>query len=677
MKRKKKQKKPNNYPHSFANRLRRRLSWSLFIILAISTYIIHDAMFGIVEDNQAVLFQAEAGVTNERVRRIISDVYVGVSNHVTEVEASLDHPDRLGAVMEHVVRRNAHIHSCGISFIADYYPKKGHAFSPYAVRKDSMEVLVSNKVGVGDDNYLQADWFAEASHAKEPYWSRPYYEDNDTLNSYVAYIAPIHNHQGETVAVLRAALPLDWLKEEMAEEDQRIYKETISMGDSERNKGIFANHTFLIDSTGTYLVHPNKQYILHHNFFDEVKQSPDTLLQYLAGRIARRESMNYSGADIDYIDPVNLDGRHVYLHFLPVKHTSWTLIMTIPRAFFIFERIVLAIVLAFLIFISLLVIQLVTRFFIRRSVKPLVTLAGTADEVAKGHFDTPLPRIKSRDELQMLRDSFENMQHSLTGYIQELQSTTAQKATIESELKIAHGIQMELIPKTFPPYPERHDIDIYGSLTPAKDVGGDLFDFHIRDEQLFFCIGDVSGKGVPASLVMAVTRTLFRTISNHESQPHLILRSLNNTMAEKNDNMMFVTLFIGVLDLRTGHLRYSNAGHDAPLMIGSGTVASLPCDANLPVGVIHDWAYTMQETYMSADTTIFLYTDGLTEAENAVHGQFGMERIMPIVEEALSTAHNQPTPLIDSMTAAVHQFVADAEQSDDLTMLAVQWKKTI
>ena len=169
-----------------------------------------------------------------------------------------------------------------------------------------------------------------------------------------------------------------------------------------------------------------------------------------------------------------------------------------------------------------------------------------------------------------------------------LEEVSASKASIESELKIASGIQMAMLPKMFPPYPDRDDIDIYGQLTPAKAVGGDIFDFYIRDEKLFFCIGDVSGKGVPASLVMAVTKAQFRTISTHEAMPDRIISALNSTMAEANESNMFVTLFVGVLDLPTGRLRYCNAGHDAPMLI-NGHVRRLKCQSNIPVGIMADW----------------------------------------------------------------------------------------
>jgi sigma-B regulation protein RsbU (phosphoserine phosphatase) len=266
------------------------------------------------------------------------------------------------------------------------------------------------------------------------------------------------------------------------------------------------------------------------------------------------------------------------------------------------------------------------------------------------------------------------MQQSLSQYMEQLTKTTAEKATIESELNIAHTIQMSMLPKTFPPYPERNDVDIYGQVMPAKAVGGDLFDFYIRDEKLFFCIGDVSGKGVPASMFMAVSRSLFRNISAHVPEPHIIARALNDSMSEGNDMNMFVTMFVGVLNLQTGVLRYCNAGHDSPLLIGQG-VGLLPCDANLPIGVMPDWEFTVQEAVIAPQTTIFLFTDGLNEAENEYHQQFGDEQIMTIAEEDLAKGMNQPMPLIQRMSAAVRFFAGTAEQSDDLTMLAIQYKK--
>jgi sigma-B regulation protein RsbU (phosphoserine phosphatase) len=311
---------------------------------------------------------------------------------------------------------------------------------------------------------------------------------------------------------------------------------------------------------------------------------------------------------------------------------------------------------------------------ITRELNPLRRLAHEAETIASGQFDAPLPDFQRIDEIGQLSHSFGNMQQSLVKYIEELKTTTAQKASIESDLRIASGIQMGMLPENFPTKDDRDDVQLYASLTPAKEVGGDLFDFYFRDEKLFFCIGDVSGKGVPASLFMAVTRSTFRTVSAHESMPDRIMMIMNKTIADMNKNQMFVTLFVGVLDLPTGRLRYCNAGHDAPLLVGAG-VGELPCDPNIPVGFMPDWKFTLQEAQIFTGTTILLFTDGLTEAMNADYAQFQMERVNDVAFQALSSGQQEPRQLIARMTEAVHQFVGDAEQSDDLTMMAIQYIK--
>ena len=253
-----------------------------------------------------------------------------------------------------------------------------------------------------------------------------------------------------------------------------------------------------------------------------------------------------------------------------------------------------------------------------------------------------------------------------------LQVINAQKASMERDLQVASGIQMGMLPKDFPANHERDDVQIYATLTSAKEVGGDLFDFYFRDNKLFFCIGDVSGKGIPASLFMAVTRSVFRTVSAKETDPDAVMTSLNRTIAEMNESLMFVTMFIGVLDLPTGMLRYCNAGHDAPMLVGAG-VGTLPCDANIPVGVDPDFHYTKQEALVYTGTTIFLYTDGLTEAENTAHELFSLQRAKQTAVDALAKQQQEPKQLISIMTEAVHRFVGEAEQSDDLTMMAIQY----
>ena len=242
-----------------------------------------------------------------------------------------------------------------------------------------------------------------------------------------------------------------------------------------------------------------------------------------------------------------------------------------------------------------------------------------------------------------------------------------QRERIAGELQIATGIQMSMVPKTFPPFPERHDLDMAATIVPAKEVGGDLYDFFIRDEKLFFCVGDVSGKGVPAALVMAVTRTTFRNLSAHEDSPGRIVRAMNDSLSAMNENNMFVTFFCGVLDLAEGRLRYCNAGHNPPMTL-TDAIRFLPVVPNLPLGIMEGFEFQEQEMPFRYDDAIFLYTDGLTEAENAAHEQFGEDRM----EKALQ-ARKSAQDHMDFIKQEVAGFVGDAPQSDDLTLLFIHY----
>ena len=249
----------------------------------------------------------------------------------------------------------------------------------------------------------------------------------------------------------------------------------------------------------------------------------------------------------------------------------------------------------------------------------------------------------------------------------QLEEVTTQKERIESELRIARNIQMSMLPDDFP---ERPDFDIYASIDPAREVGGDLYDFFVRDDQLFFCIGDVSGKGVPGALFMTVTKSLFRAYSSDECMPDRIVSQMNHNLSENNHQHMFVTLFVGVLDLSSGLLRYCNAGHEAPVIIHR-EVSLLPVNRIFPVGAVRNTSYQTQEVIIEPQTTILLYTDGLNEAFNADKKMFSEKGILEEANRALQSGRLSPKELIEGMAQAVHDFVGDTQQSDDLTMLAI------
>ena len=672
-----KKKNQNPYPRSFAKRLTWRIMLTLFIVMGIISAIIVCICWAITLTSVSGITDRQLEYKAKTMEQILTEVYVATVNTVPDIEDNLHRPDRMQGVMKRIVELNPHIRSCGISFRENYYPQKGRWFCPYAQRRDSDSIVILQTIGGLKQDYLNEAWFQEAMKAKEGYWSKPFFDGTDQKTPLVAYLVPIRDERDSTVAVLGVDLSLDYLADDISNE---FFSFNSRKDGWSAEKNIYY---FVSDSTGTYLVHPDKNRIVNQNYNDIANLTANPSDDYLGQILMKHESghLMTDGRGNDLV----IDGEKVMVNFKSLEHTPWTMFMVLPTFFVDVIFYILGGLLLFFILIGLIVVFFAGRRGIKKSSEPLRQLALSANEVAKGNFDTHLPKIKSRDEIHQLRDSFENMQQSLTLYVNELRDTTAQKAAMESELKIAHDIQMSMLPKTFPPYPERDDIDIYGMLTPAKAVGGDLFDFYIRDEKLFFCIGDVSGKGIPASMFMAVTRSLFRNISAHVVLPEHIAYALNNALTEGNETNMFVTLFTGVLDLATGHLHYCNAGHNAPLLVGCDVedsvphadpqVRELPCLPNLPLGIMGEFQFEAQEVDLDPDTTIFLFTDGLNEAENAFHEQFGDERIMEVANRLLAQREHQPINITYEMFQAVHNFVNGAEQSDDLTMLAIQYRK--
>ena len=325
--------------------------------------------------------------------------------------------------------------------------------------------------------------------------------------------------------------------------------------------------------------------------------------------------------------------------------------------------------------LTLVLLTILLRRIIHKMVAPLTKFTHAADEVAHGNLQATLPEIHSNDEMQLLHHSFSTMQQSLSRQMEELKEVNEAKGRIEGELKVAQELQLSMLPKAYSPTADNNRLDIYGSLTPAREVGGDLYDFLVRDGKLFFCIGDVSGKGVPAALVMATTLCQFRIGASYVNNLVTTLDYINKYTCDGNDACIFVTFFAGMLDLETGLLRYCNAGHNKPIVVskGEGTMENgqfLDAKPYLPLGVFEGTKYEEKEYTLPPGATLFLYTDGLTEAMTQNHEQFGSERMMAQLQGGVGCQEQ-----IERMTEAVHQFVGDAPQSDDLTMLAIRYVK--
>ena len=245
----------------------------------------------------------------------------------------------------------------------------------------------------------------------------------------------------------------------------------------------------------------------------------------------------------------------------------------------------------------------------------------------------------------------------------KLEETTAAKERIESELRIAREIQKRMLPHVFP---RRRDVDLYAMMTPAKEVGGDLYSYALIDDLLYFCVGDVSGKGVPAALYMAEVTRMFRTLVDGKLMPNAIANRLNHALAEDNDQGMFVTMFIGLLDLKSGRMEFCNAGHNPPLLNGE----YMKMETNAPIGLWPELKFEGEEVGDMHGKTLFIYTDGINEAENCNKEQFGDARLKALLQNDLGNARETS----ETIHRAVEEFVGGAEPSDDLTKMCIKMR---
>ena len=612
----------------------------VLVMMVIITGIVYFSVRNYMVDEAEERYEGVLQRDHEEFRRRLSDVMVAAKNNLYEVERDIDNPGKAVTHLERILQVNPTILTCALVYVPDYFPERSRCLEIYSTR-DSLGTVHSFSDESDHIDYVDRDWFKQGIEKDTANWSEAYFEyellPNDSSRYLLTtYYIPVHNQQGRLAALFCSDLPLEFLSYEINDDLQEVINE-------HEQDCRHHSYNFVIDRNGTYILHPDDKRILHTD-------------QAMAGLVKDERGSAM----------VDVDGVASWIYYRTVKHMDWTIAIVVPQEVIFRNGRILNTIILMVVLLGLFALYFICQRMISRTTRPLHSIALSAEEVSKGNFSSPMPHVKSVDEVRMLRDAFEVMQTSLSVYVDNLKRSTAENAVFESEMSTARDIQMNMIPNHFPPYPERNDIDIYGMMLPARSVGGDLFDFLIRDERLYFCIGDVSGKGVPAALLMAVTRSLFHSMAMSEEQPEHIIWRINRAICESNNGTMFVTMFIGILDLRTGHLNFCNAGHEFPLVSGQ----PLQVKRNLPVGSLPKWNYEGQETTLHSGDTLFLFTDGLNEAQNADEKLFGRQHVRDLV-----ASHTDCTPqqLAELMENEVHRFVGDTEQSDDLTMLIIRW----
>ena len=588
--------------------------------------------------------------TVQRVDNILSNAETATANTLWQVKRQLHQKDSMAVYAKAFMESNPFMQACSIAFEPYFFKQQGRYFSMYVGKEEDGSLLTAIE-GSASYEYFYMDWYQLPKLLDRPAWTDPFLDvDTDIDNEarmIVSYGMPIKDENGKYVGTLSTDISLNWLSQ------------TISAVKPYPN-----SYSIMLGRNGTYFVHPDPSKLLYESIFTETLENDDPDRLALGQAMIRGE---------EGVQQAIVDGEHCYMFYKPLGTTGWSVAIVCPEddIFSGFHRLQNAVITIFI--LGILIMLLVMGRIIRRKLKPLETLAAQTEVIANGEFSQVIPSDGRTDEIGRLEQSFTHMQHSLVSYIDQVKRSVAAKASLENELKVASDIQMSMVPRIFPPFPDRDDIDLYASMTPAKEVGGDLYDFFVQDNRLYFCVGDVSGKGVPASLLMAVTRNLFRGIAQQGYTPSEIATKINHALSEDNEQGMFVTMFIGMANLETGRLDFCNCGHNPPVICIPGEPARFLSMqyVNIALGMLDGMEFQGETLPDIRGQRLLVYTDGLNEAENPTYELFGNDRLI----ETMNHVGGKPSRVvIEEMLEVVEKHRAGAIPSDDLTLLCLMLK---
>lgn len=610
---------------------------TLFVLMAVENYLTARRYL-----QREAMGRAEMALDNTilRINQVLGSVEGTVYNLSHTVLEHVDSPDDFYDLTHRVVADNDFIYGATIAFKPNYYKDKGLYFAPYAYRQG--DEILTIQLGSKDYDYHYMDWYQIARLLDKPYWNEPYYDEGGGEQIMTSYSYPIYDSEGEFIAIFAANVSLEWFAEQV--NSIKLYPNS---------------YNIMVGRGSRFLVHQDKDLILNETMFSMSGVRDDEDLAWTTVSMIEGKS--------GVAELKREDGQKYYLFYAPIEATGWSVAIACMHSE-IFEGIhtmggnsmLLAIV-------GVLLLSLLCFVAIRQITKPLTKFARSATEIAEGNFSAELPTITTKDEMYNLHNSFSFMQQSLRKHIDELKTNTATRERIESELRIARTIQMGMVPKHFPTSAEHADIDIYATLQPTREVGGDLYDFFVEQDKLYFIIGDVSGKGIPASLVMAVTCRMFRIVAPYLQTPAEIVARLNKELSENNDTMMFCTAFVGILNLKDGSLNYCNAGHNPPLVLSPGKAPRrLEIVSNLALGVWTEFDYVGQSCTLEPSETLLLYTDGVTEAESPNSGFYSEERLIKLLADKATLTSEA---IVETVMNDVVRYSSGGQQSDDITLL--------
>lgn len=572
-----------------------------------------------------------------------------IKNIPTNLATIIEHRDTImftgtRAVIKNMLQKNPLIYGVSIAYKPRVQGADTLFLAPYIYAPSPDTMIFKNLA----DEYLYTneEWYKNARDLETGTWSEPYYDEGGGEVLMSTYAVPFYKDHGNGrvfAGVVTADISLKNLQELIR--DIQFY-----------NSG----HGIMISAQGNIVSMPGIDILndkVVHNVFEEITNP--AMIQALRRMTDGKEGI----VDMKSLD--NLDHDNEWLSYAPVPTANWSLAIRFDEDE-LYEginelyRMLIVIGLSGFILISIIIVVIANRF-----VKPIKVLASVTRRIGSGELNFNIPTFGSQDEISQLGESFRSMQIELKEYIKNLKETTAEKEKMESELQIASNIQQEMLPRG-EEVQGREAIRFFGTLKPARQVGGDLYDFMVRDNYFYFAIGDVSGKGIPAALFMAKTLILFRAKASLDKSPNTIAEEINHDLERYNSESMFVTFFIGKLNMDTGEMSYCNAGHNPPYLLNTDhKVIDLNAVHGIPLGSLPAQEYG-QDTYkFSKGEEIVLYTDGITEAVNNENKLYGETRLMKLITE-----HNisEPRELIEMIVDDVNLFAEGAEQADDITL---------
>ncbi len=587
---------------------------------------------------QSVVFQIEASLGRaealvQQVALLLEPERQGRSESIELIQRTLEaHPAMFGMAVA----------------LSDATESQADFRMLYGFRHDGT-ISVGDRKSPFED--YQHDWFYLPYLLQQPMWIEPYF-DSDAQALMVTYSVPVLRAE-EVVAVVTCDLSLDEIRDLLS---------ALPLGDG--------GQAVLLSQRGTFIAHPNSEWVMRETIFSIAESQSDPLTAQSMKQLGDGMLSGVAGHQ-RYRQPFS--DEMAYMYYRCVPSTGWAFGVVRPEAQVLAPLMRLNQISALVALLGLLLL-LVPAMGIAWSVsRPLGRLADAAQRIAVGNFDVALPAVHTRDEVARLTGAFEQMRCDLRRYIDDLTASTAAKERVAGELSAAREIQMSIVPKLFPPFPCRPEIDLHAMLLPALEVGGDLYDFALLDEDhLYVAIGDVSGKGVPASLLMAVGKTLLKSTVQNVRDPARALAHVNAELEKGNDSCMFITMFCGILNLNSGDFLYANAGHNPPLVVhGDRTVGQLNDPPDVIVGVSSDANYQVHSRRLDPGDLLLLFTDGVTEAMNSSGEQFGDSRLRELVQQE---GHRGAQQVLECLGRAVRAHAAQAAQSDDITALAVRYQ---